>query len=113
MPFTPGQSGNPNGRPKGSKNKITQDIRAAFKMVLENRLPDLEQLLARVAADDPAKAIDLMLKLSNRFVPELSRQEITGLDGEDLFKNLKFDFGNADDNRTDDTQGPTESSQST
>ena len=108
--FKPGQSGNPAGRPKGSKNKITEEIRAAFQMVLENRLPDLERLLMQVAHEDPAKAIELMLKLSNRFLPELSRQEITGADGEDLFKNLKFDFGTEDDQRPEDTQGSEEGS---
>jgi hypothetical protein len=93
--FEPGQSGNPAGRPKGSKNKITQEIREAFQMVLENRLPDLENWIMLTAQDDPAKAVDLLLKLSNRFLPELSRQELTGADGEELFKNIKFEFGAA------------------
>ena len=101
--FEPGKSGNPNGRPKGSKNKITQEIREAFQMVLEKRLPDLERLLMQVAHDDPAKAIELMLKLSNRFLPELSRQELTGLDGEELFKNIKFDFGDTKDKGSTDS----------
>ena len=97
MPFEKGDDRiNRNGRPKGSKNKITEEIRAAFQMVLENRLPDLERLLMQVAHEDPAKAIELMLKLSNRFLPELSRQELTAKDGEDLFRNLKFDFGTED-----------------
>ena len=91
--FKPGQSGNPAGRPKGSKNKITQELREAFALVLERKLPDLERLLNQVAHEDPKAAIELMLKLSNRFLPELSRQELTGADGEELFKNIKFDFG--------------------
>lgn len=94
--FQPGQSGNPAGRPKGSKNKITEDIREAFKLVLERKLPDLERLLNQVAHDDPKAAIEIMLKLSNRFLPELSRQELTGADGAELFKSLKFDFGAPD-----------------
>lgn len=102
MPFEKGDERiNYAGRPKGSKNKITEEIRASFQMVLENRLPDLERLLMQVAHEDPAKAIDLMLKLSNRFLPELSRQELTGADGAELFKNLKFDFGNTDDQGTE------------
>lgn len=94
MPFYPGDPNiNRSGRPKGSPNKVAQEIKLAFAAVLENRLPDLEKLLMQVAAEDPAKAIDLMIKLSNRFLPELSRQELTAKDGEDLFKNIKFQFG--------------------
>ena len=94
--FEPGKSGNPEGRPKGSKNKITEEIRAAFQLVLENKLPDLERWIQQTAQDDPAKAVDLLIKLSNRFVPELSRQELTAADGEDLFKSLKFNFNTPD-----------------
>ena len=94
MPFQKNDPNiNRNGRPKGSPNKITEEIREAFQLVLQKKLPDLEILLAQVAADDPAKAIELMLKLSNRFLPELSRQELTAANGEDLFKSIKFDFG--------------------
>jgi len=106
MPFEKGDDRiNRNGRPVGSKNKITEEIREAFQMVLEKRLPDLERLLMQVAHDDPAKAIELMIKLSNRFVPELSRQELTGAGGEDLFKSIKFDFGDTDNKGTEPTQG--------
>lgn len=107
MPFKKGDDRiNRDGRPKGSKNKITEEIREAFQMVLENKLPDLERWLQQTAQDDPAKAIDLMLKLSNRFLPELSRQELTGADGAELFKNLKFDFGDKPEDG-EDTGTPT------
>jgi hypothetical protein len=35
MPFIEGQSGNPDGRPKGSKNKVCQSIKQAFKDAFE------------------------------------------------------------------------------
>ena len=97
MPFQKNDPNiNRNGRPKGSPNKITEQIREAYAMVLENRLPDLERWIMQVSHDDPAKAADLLMKLSERFLPMLSRQEVTGKDGEDLFKNLKFEFGPTD-----------------
>ena len=96
MPFEKGDPRiNRGGRPKGAANKITEEIKEAFALVLENRLPDLNRWIGQVAQDDPAKAIDLMIKLSNRFLPELARTELTAKDGEDLFKNIKFVFGGA------------------
>ena len=35
--FPKGQSGNPNGRPKGSRNKITLEIREAARHIVESR----------------------------------------------------------------------------
>jgi hypothetical protein len=49
--------------------------------------------LADVAADNPEKAMDLMLKLSEYMIPKLARQEVTGAEGKDLFKNITFEFG--------------------
>ena len=104
MPFEKGDPRiNRNGRPKGSPNVITEQIREAYAMVLENRLPDLERWILQVSHDDPAKAADLLMRLSERFLPLLARTEITGANGEDLFKNIKFDFGTDEDNGSETT----------
>jgi len=106
MPF---EKNDPNinraGRPKGTPNKITQEIRDAYAMVLQNKLPDLERWITQVSHEDPAKAADLLMRLSERFLPMLARTEITGKDGEELFKNIKFDFGKGtdDDNGSEST----------
>jgi len=92
--FKPGQSGNPDGRKKGSQNKYTKQVKEAMGMLLENNLDNLSIWLAQIAADDPAKAMDIVIRLSERFVPKLSQQQVTGADGEDLFKNISFKFGN-------------------
>ena len=91
--FKPGQSGNPDGRKKGSQNKYTKQVKEAFGLLLEGNLDNLSVWLAQVAADDPKAAMDIVIRLSERFVPKLSQQSITGADGEDLFKNIKFQFG--------------------
>lgn len=107
MPFTPGDPNiNRNGRPKGSRNHVTKVIEEQFGNVLENKLPDLERWIMQTAQENPAKAADLLMRLSERFLPLIARTEVTGKDGEDLFKNLKFDFGNTDDKGTEPTQGP-------
>ncbi|MCP3697261.1 MAG: hypothetical protein GY920_01655 [Aliivibrio sp.] len=91
--FQPGQSGNPNGRPKGSQNKNTREIRDAYQRLVENNLENMTLWLTRIASEDEEKAMEIMLKLSEYVIPKLARQEVTGADGEDLFKNVKFEFG--------------------
>jgi hypothetical protein len=93
--FKPGESGNPNGRPKGTANKITEEIRTAFAQVLENKLPDLERWIQQVAQDNPEKAADLLIRLSERFLPKLNQTALTGADGEDL--KVEFKFGKKED----------------
>jgi len=94
MPF---EKGDPNiwrgGRPKGTKNKITEEIREQFANVLANKMPEMELWIQQAAQENPAKAAELLMKLSERFLPALQRMEMTGKDGEDLFKNVKFKFG--------------------
>ncbi len=91
--FKPGQSGNPNGRPKGKPNKTTKHIREAYQKLTEDNLANMSLWLADIAADDPAKAMDTMIRLSEYILPKLARTELTGNDGDDLFKNIKFEFG--------------------
>jgi hypothetical protein len=43
MPFEKGQSGNPAGRPKGAKDKATQELRDWVKSFLEGKTKDLER----------------------------------------------------------------------
>ena len=84
---------NRDGRKKGTLNKNTKQIREAYQKLTEENLENMSHWLAAIAADDPAKAMDLMLRLSEYIIPKLARQEITGNDGEDLFKNVSFKFG--------------------
>lgn len=89
------------GKKPGTKNKTTRAVREAYQKLTEDNLDNMTLWLADIAADDPAKAMDLMLRLSEYIIPKLARQEITGNDGEDLFKNVKFNFG-PDINSTED-----------
>ena len=102
-----GVSANPNGRPKGSKNKQTAAIREAYQKLTEDNLENMSIWLAQVAADSPKEALDMMIKLSEYVIPKLARTEMTGADGDDLFKNIKFDFGpniNDKENRVEDDE---------
>ena len=78
----PGQVLNPAGRPVGSKNEINENIRQMFAMLLHNQLPNLEHWIMRAAERNPEKAVDLLLRVSERFLPSLQRTEITGAEGQ-------------------------------
>jgi hypothetical protein len=94
--FKAGESGNLNGRPVGVGNKTTNQIKEAYQKLLEDNLDNMSQWLGKIADKDPAKATELMLKLSEYILPKLARQEVVGNDGEDLFKNVSFTFSTAD-----------------
>jgi len=72
--------GNP-GKPKGAINKTTADVRQAIAMLAESSAPKVQEWLSLVAADDPAKAMDLWLKMIEYHIPKLARTEVTGKDG--------------------------------
>lgn len=89
-PFKRGQSGNPRGRQKGKKNKVTQEFRETVRLLLEENSKNVGRWLAQVAEGhgdveaDPAKALDLLSRLAEYASPKLGRTELTGKDGADL-----------------------------
>jgi hypothetical protein len=92
MGFKEGQE-KKGGRAKGTPNKSTAEIRDAYQKLVEDNLTNMTEWLVQVAAENPERAMDLMLKLSEYMIPKLARQEVTGADGADLFKNITFEFG--------------------
>jgi len=58
------------GRTKGKENKNTADIKQAYQSLLENNLSNIEIWLSTVAKDNPSKALDFMLRLSEFIVPK-------------------------------------------
>lgn len=91
--WTKGVSGNPNGRPLGSPNKATNQVREAYQKLTEDNLENMTRWLADIAADNPKEAMELMLKMSEYVLPKLARTEIANSEGGDFFENLSFDFG--------------------
>jgi len=85
-----GNNFNPSGRPKGSQNKATSEIREAYQQFVEGNLDQFHLWLAQI--EDPARKFDIVIKMSEYFIPKLARQELTGSDGQDLFKNITVNF---------------------
>lgn len=75
--FKQGESGNPNGRAAGTPNKVTRDIKEAYKQLIENNLENLTKWLEAVAKENPEKAIRILSELSEYVVPKLARTDIT------------------------------------
>ena len=92
-----GKTNNPNGRPVGSVNKATRDIKEAYRLLIEGNLDNLTLWLEQVATKDPEKAIRILSDLSEYVIPKLARSEFTGAGGKDLippriiFKDFKND----------------------
>ena len=80
-----GHSANPLGRPAGSKNIATQQVRLAYQKLTEDNLENMTLWLQSIAAENPKEAFELMLKMSEYVLPKLARTEVTGAGGEDLF----------------------------
>jgi hypothetical protein len=77
MPFKPGKSGNPNGRPKKSIEEVY--TRSIYTAVTPEDLKEIAAMLAKAAKRGDVQAAKLLLSYIVG-VP-VQRNEITGADG--------------------------------
>jgi hypothetical protein len=75
-PFSPGDPRA--GRPKGTPNKATRDVRTVFSAFVEANAEKAQAPFDRVAARDPAKALDPLARLAEFVIPTLARTDLTG-----------------------------------
>lgn len=75
-----GKTNNPNGRPPGTPNKATAQAREAIAQFVESNVGRFNEWLDHIAADDPAKAMDLMIKVMEYHLPKLNRTDVQQLD---------------------------------
>lgn len=75
--FQPGTSGNPNGRPKGATSATTDKIKSFYIELLNGNLENIQEWLNQTAANDPAKALDFLLRLSPFVIPKKTESDIT------------------------------------
>lgn len=70
--FKPGQSGNPDGRPKGSKNRTTEELRQHIQTVLDGQY---DKLQADLDSMNPFQRVMMSEKLTKYFLHQLSKAE--------------------------------------
>ena len=81
---------NKNGRPKGTQNKDTAQIRTSFQYLIENNLEQLESDLKELK---PFERIKMILELSKFVVPHLKSMELINPNEEDKFKRVIINLG--------------------
>jgi hypothetical protein len=80
MPFKKGIATNPKGKKPGTLNETTKDIKAAYKLLIENNLDNLTGWLEKIADKDPEKAIRIISDLMEFVIPKLARTDLTSGD---------------------------------
>lgn len=73
MAFEKGESGNPNGRPKGSKNRSTKAMKKVLAQLIDDNLDNMSVWLNEIAKDDPRVAFQCMLNMMKFNIPKISR----------------------------------------
>lgn len=78
------------GRPKGTPNKVTTEIRKIFHGIMERNASKVEKWIETVAKTDPARATELLLKVAEFHLPKLSRVEVPMGEGGNIVQVIRL-----------------------
>lgn len=76
------------GRQKGTPNKMTKEIREAYKSLIETNLENMTVWVKEIGKKNPEKAMEILLKLSEYVIPKLNRTEIQDLTSIEAFMQM-------------------------
>ena len=82
--FQPGQSGNPAGRPPGNPNRTTTMVRELFASILEAEQDNFRDALERLRVESPKEYVQVLTKLSQKFLPDLTVTALQNADGSNI-----------------------------
>lgn len=74
MPFSKGQSGNPEGRPPGIKNRINQEIRQRINDFLDENFDTIKEDLKEL---EPRERVRFYIELLQFGLPKLKAIELS------------------------------------
>ncbi len=87
MPFKPGISGNPKGKPAGTKSKTTIEIRELFQMFLGN---NVETMQANFELLEPMQKLIFIEKIAKLVLPPpLMLEKLTDEQLDQIIEKLK------------------------
>ena len=76
------------GREKGTPNKGTAELREAYTELLQNNISRVQELFDKVAENNPQKALELLLKLSEFAIPKLRAIEVNNESEKQMYTSL-------------------------
>ncbi|WP_143149275.1 DUF5681 domain-containing protein [Hyphomicrobium sp. CS1BSMeth3] len=85
-PFRPGQSGNPRGRPKGSRNKLGEDFLSALQADFAEHGP---ATIAKVREDRPHEYLKVVASILPKEL-NVKTSPLEGLSDEELEESIQF-----------------------
>jgi len=91
-----GSSGNPAGRPKGTKDRVSMQVQEAFAFLVADNLPKFQKWIDKVAEEKPEKAVELMLKIAEYVIPKKNMMDAIERASEDGVQPIAIVFGNKD-----------------
>ena len=68
--WTKGQSGNPQGKPSGAKNKTNQEVKEAFNDLLQSNLTRIEAVMDFLAEEDPSAFVKYTIEIAKLVYPK-------------------------------------------
>ena len=87
MPFTKGNSGNPLGRPKGSLNHSTKEVRELLSSALNTN--KIKEMLERI--EEPTDYINAISKILPYCVPKVKPIDVEIENSEPIVINIQLD----------------------